>query len=143
MAQRLEIHTKEDLLRLEPRLWPFSTGHRVSLASAPLDAARQHGWEVRLNRIIRECGCRHAVLAGAVFIAVFLRYLSPALAQHGIPRSWRVLFGCISFVAAACAGKACGLVLARLRLRRAIRALISQWPSGCDETGAYSPGTEI
>jgi hypothetical protein len=88
-----------------------------------LSAEENARWSERLTELAEECGCSMgARFATAYFIAApFLAWGAIALRDWSVLRT--AIIAAAALVAAAGAGKAFGIALARMRLRRAIGEL--------------------
>ncbi len=114
------VSCPEDLNRLRRR--PRGLGRIVvRIALQGLDDNRRSNFERRVERHIAACGCNEGTAAGLLYLIVI-----PILVFTGrlVPYSilgWIAVGG--GFVAALLAGKVFGLVVARLRLFRALNEI--------------------
>ncbi len=124
----LLIASRADAARLRASLtWPVVRPPPALIAVPALEGPKRLRAELALNAALRDCGCTagSAVLIVAVLGYVALLRLAPAAAPSG---AYAWLAAVVVALVAGMVGKGAGLLLARARLLRRLRALELRLP---------------
>jgi hypothetical protein len=94
-------------------------GVRIDLPG--LDEGRRAGLQRRAARSLSACGCNEGTVAGLIYLVVVPALIYSGWIAPSFPLGWIAVGG--GFLAVLVAGKAFGLVVARLTLLRTLRQI--------------------
>jgi ABC-type transporter Mla maintaining outer membrane lipid asymmetry permease subunit MlaE len=117
------IRTVDELIALRRRRARYGVrGVALPLVADPRRRARL---EARINRDLASCGCE----TGAVFVAAGLIVMVVAALDGSVSLDWRGIGHAIGvLLALGLIGKVVGLLVAELRLRATLRAVLDSAP---------------
>jgi len=119
--------TDVERLLQRTQLWRLERAAQVMLQTDRLAPEEGQRFEARLNRHADACGCGES---GMVSIAALLAFGAYSFLSSARSLGSLLLYGIVTFVLAGAAGKLVGLLRAKHRFRKELRALAERLKSG-------------